>query len=148
MASPLMLSTATTNHQIYDLASIYLSRLFNEVAARLFNNAEAKCPKFENGGGGYDSNDNKDFSSDLGQKPVYNHSVASSYGYGNPTKKIDIPNGRVGVIIGKAGETIKYLQLQSGAKIQVTRDTDADPHSVTRQVELSGFAESMVNFVA
>ncbi|KAI3690661.1 hypothetical protein L2E82_48845 [Cichorium intybus] len=119
-----------------------------EIAARLFNNAEAKRPKFENGGGGFDSNDNRDFSSgptDLGQKPVYTPSVASSYGYGNPTKKIDIPNGRVGVIIGKAGETIKYLQQQSGAKIQVTRDTDADPHSVTRQVELSGSAESIAH---
>ncbi|KAK3199772.1 hypothetical protein Dsin_023187 [Dipteronia sinensis] len=37
-------------------------------------------------------------------------------------KKIEIPNMRVGIIIGKGGETIKYLQLQSGAKIQVTRD--------------------------
>lgn len=33
-----------------------------EIAARLFNNAEAKRPKFENGGG-FDSNDNKGFSS-------------------------------------------------------------------------------------
>ncbi|XP_024996909.1 far upstream element-binding protein 2-like [Cynara cardunculus var. scolymus] len=116
-----------------------------EIAARLFNNAEAKRPKFENGGGGFDSNDNRDFSSDLGQKPMLNTapSVPSSYGYGNPSKKIEIPNGRVGVIIGKAGETIKYLQLQSGAKIQVTRDMDADPHSLTREVELTGSAESI-----
>lgn len=70
-------------------------------------------------------------------------SVPSSYGYGNPSEKIEIPNGRVGVIIGKAGETIKYLQLQSGAKIQVTRDMDADPHSLTREVELTGSAESI-----
>ncbi|KAI3692596.1 hypothetical protein L6452_32415 [Arctium lappa] len=116
-----------------------------EIAARLFNNAEAKRPKFDNGGGGFDSNDNRDFSSDLGQKAMLNTapSVPSSYGYGNPSKKIEIPNGRVGVIIGKAGETIKYLQLQSGAKIQVTRDMDADPHSLTREVELTGSAESI-----
>ncbi|KAJ9537397.1 hypothetical protein OSB04_030130 [Centaurea solstitialis] len=119
-----------------------------EIAARLFNNAEAKRPKFENGaggGGGFDSNDNRDYSSDIGQKPMSNtaSSMPSSYGYGNPSKKIEIPNGRVGVIIGKAGETIKYLQLQSGAKIQVTRDMDADPHSLTREVELTGSAESI-----
>ncbi|KAK1392456.1 hypothetical protein POM88_011512 [Heracleum sosnowskyi] len=54
------------------------------------------------------------------------------------SKKIEIPNGRVGVIIGKGGETIKYLQLQSGAKIQVTRDMDADPNSPNRGVELMG----------
>lgn len=66
------------------------------------------------------------------------------YNYGQGTsKKIDIPNGRVGVIIGKAGETIKYLQLQSGAKIQVTRDMDADPNSPTRPVELMGTPEQI-----
>lgn len=70
-------------------------------------------------------------------------SIPTSYGYGNPSKRIEVPNGRVGVIIGKAGETIKYLQLQSGAKIQVTRDMDSDPHSLTREVELTGSAESI-----
>lgn len=62
---------------------------------------------------------------------------------GGSSKKIDIPNGRVGVIIGKGGETIKYLQLQSGAKIQVTRDMDADPNSPTRTVELMGTPEQI-----
>ncbi|XP_071701182.1 uncharacterized protein [Rutidosis leptorrhynchoides] len=119
-----------------------------EIAARLFNSAEAKRPKFENGGGGggYDSNDSKGFSSgptDYGQKPYSSNPVSSGYGYGNPSKKIDIPNGRVGVIIGKGGETIKYLQLQSGAKIQITRDMDADPNSQTRAVELTGSSESI-----
>lgn len=64
-------------------------------------------------------------------------------GYPGPSKKIEIPNGRVGVIIGKGGETIKYLQLQSGAKIQVTRDMDADPNSPTRAVELMGTPEQI-----
>lgn len=61
----------------------------------------------------------------------------------NSSEKIEIPNGRVGVIIGKGGETIKYLQLQSGAKIQVTRDMDSDPHSQTRLVELMGSSEQI-----
>ncbi|XP_020272012.1 far upstream element-binding protein 2-like [Asparagus officinalis] len=64
------------------------------------------------------------------------------YGYG-ASKKIDVPNGRVGVIIGKSGETIRNLQLQSGAKIQVTRDMDADPNSQTRPVELTGTSEQV-----
>jgi len=49
------------------------------------------------------------------------------------------------VIIGKGGETIKYLQLQSGAKIQVTRDMDADPNSSTRTVELMGTPEAIAS---
>ncbi|MBA0564651.1 hypothetical protein Golob_009575 [Gossypium lobatum] len=70
--------------------------------------------------------------------------IPASYGsYHGTSKKIDIPQNRVGVIIGKAGETIKYLQLQSGAKIQVQRDMDADPNSVTRPVELMGTAEQI-----
>ncbi|KAL7166440.1 hypothetical protein ACSBR2_037169 [Camellia fascicularis] len=106
-----------------------------EIAARLFNNAEAKRPRVENGSG-FDSNDN------AAPKPMISNvthsSIPVSYGYQGTSKKVDIPNGRVGVIIGKAGETIKYLQLQSGAKIQVTRDMDADPNSLTRMVELVG----------
>ncbi|KAH1252598.1 Far upstream element-binding protein 2 [Glycine max] len=54
-------------------------------------------------------------------------------------------NGRVGVIVGKGGETIKYLQLQSGAKIQITRDIDADPNSSTRMVELMGTPDAIAS---
>ncbi|WOL14032.1 hypothetical protein Cni_G22812 [Canna indica] len=125
-----------------------------EIAARLFSDAEAKRPRVDNGGGADDSRD-KGFSSvagDYAQKPL-NQSISSqigmpsqsisSYGYQGSSKKIEIPNGRVGVIIGKSGETIKYLQLQSGAKIQVTRDMDADPNSQTRSVELVGTSEQI-----
>nr|GEV45627.1 far upstream element-binding protein 2 [Tanacetum cinerariifolium] len=115
-----------------------------EIAARLFNSAEAKRPKFDNGGGYETDNKFTSAPTDYGQKPYSApSSVSSAYGYGNPSKTIDIPNGRVGVIIGKGGETIKYLQAQSGAKIQVTRDMDADPNSQTRGVELTGSSESI-----
>ncbi|TVU33135.1 hypothetical protein EJB05_24920, partial [Eragrostis curvula] len=68
----------------------------------------------------------------------------SSYGGNQGTsKKIEIPSGRVGVIIGKGGETIRYLQLQSGAKIQVTRDNEAEPGALTRPVELQGTPEQI-----
>ncbi|CAL9123551.1 unnamed protein product [Musa acuminata var. zebrina] len=125
-----------------------------EIAARLFSDAEAKRPKVENGVGADDSRD-KGFgfaASDLAQKPLsqpipsqiglMSQSVPA-YGYQGSSKKIEIPNGRVGVIIGKSGETIKYLQLQSGAKIQVTRDMDADPNAQTRSVELIGTSEQI-----
>ena len=81
-------------------------------------------------------------------------SIPVSYGsFTGSTKKIDIPNMRVGVIIGKGGETIKSLQLQSGAKIQVTRDMDADTNAPTRTVDLTGTpdqisrAEELINQV-
>ncbi|XP_054818423.1 glutenin, high molecular weight subunit DX5 isoform X1 [Prosopis cineraria] len=123
-----------------------------EVAARLLNSSgatglDAKRSKVENGASGFDA------SADA--KPQYSVPSAApiSYAYQGTSKKIDIPNGRVGVIIGKGGETIKYLQTQSGAKIQVTRDMDADPNSPTRMVELMGTpdqiatAEKLINEV-
>ncbi|RDX62890.1 Far upstream element-binding protein 1 [Mucuna pruriens] len=114
-----------------------------EVAARLLSGAppppvDAKRPKPDNGAPptGFDSFD---------AKPQYSAVPPVSYGHQGTSKKIEIPNGRVGVIIGKGGETIKYLQLQSGAKIQVTRDMDADPTSLTRMVELMGTPEAIAS---
>ncbi|KAK9111868.1 hypothetical protein Scep_019387 [Stephania cephalantha] len=49
----------------------------------------------------------------------------------------------VGVLIGKAGETIRLLQFSSGAKIQITRDSEADSYSSTRSVEIIGTLESI-----
>ncbi|KAF2282853.1 hypothetical protein GH714_043151 [Hevea brasiliensis] len=60
---------------------------------------------------------------------------------------------QVGVLIGKGGDTIRYLQYNSGAKIQITRDADANPQSTTRPVEIIGTlsnikkAEKLINAV-
>ncbi|CAK7353040.1 unnamed protein product [Dovyalis caffra] len=126
-----------------------------EIAARIMSGAGAdiKRPRVENGASGFDSSENtKGFSSaPPDMKSNISNSAPSSIpvSYGSylggsgSSKKIEIPQGRVGVIIGKGGETIKYLQLQSGAKIQVTRDMDADPNSPCRMVELMGTPEQI-----
>ncbi|PNS92810.1 hypothetical protein POPTR_018G055300v4 [Populus trichocarpa] len=126
-----------------------------EIAARIMSGAGAdiKRPRAENGASGFDSvESNKGFSSaPPDMKSTISNSAPSSIpaSYGSYpggsglSKKIDVPQGRVGVIIGKGGETIKYLQLQSGAKIQVTRDMDADPNSPYRIVELMGTPEQI-----
>ncbi|KAL5659817.1 hypothetical protein ACJX0J_026942, partial [Zea mays] len=54
------------------------------------------------------------------------------------SRKIEVPNSKVGVVIGKAGETIRNLQISSGAKIQITKDIEADSNALTRPVELVG----------
>ncbi|MQL89899.1 hypothetical protein Taro_022473, partial [Colocasia esculenta] len=120
-----------------------------EIAARLLIDAEAKRPRIENGGFGEDAGDKDHLHKPLVQ-PITSTQVSMStpasfatYGYQGTSKRIEIPNARVGVIIGKSGETIKYLQLQSGAKIQVTRDAEADPNSQTRSVELTGTTEQV-----
>ncbi|KAE8681266.1 tubulin-specific chaperone E [Hibiscus syriacus] len=69
------------------------------------------------------------------------------------TRKMEVPNAKVGVLIGKAGDTIRYLQYNSGAKIQIMRDADADRDAPTRPVEIIGTlssineAEKLINAV-
>lgn len=51
---------------------------------------------------------------------------------------------QVGVLIGKAGETIRNIQNSSGgAKIQITKDADVDSNALTRSVELIGSLASV-----
>nr|XP_023885118.1 far upstream element-binding protein 1-like [Quercus suber] len=87
----------------------------------------------EKGASGFDSHDSGFSSIPPDVKP---HTMS---------KKIGIPKGRVGHIIGKGGETIGNLQTQSGAKIQITQDMNADSNSVTltRLVELMGTPEQI-----
>ncbi|GMJ11704.1 hypothetical protein like AT4G10070 [Hibiscus trionum] len=69
------------------------------------------------------------------------------------TRRMEVPNAKVGVLIGKAGDTIRYLQYNSGAKIQIMRDADADRDAPTRPLEIIGTlssinkAEKLINAV-
>ncbi|KAI3955056.1 hypothetical protein MKW98_005059 [Papaver atlanticum] len=50
---------------------------------------------------------------------------------------------RLMFLLGKAGETIRLLQNNSGAKIQITEDAEADRYSTTRPVESVGSLENV-----
>ncbi|KAM6559115.1 hypothetical protein CsatA_028354 [Cannabis sativa] len=116
-----------------------------EIAARLVSNAESKRPRLDTD----DSNSSEPlpYSDSLSSNPPFPVPFVAQTGQyqasQGPGKKISIPNGKVGLIIGKGGETIKYLQSQSGAKIQITRDSEADPYSLSRDVELTGTSEQI-----
>ncbi|XP_010455402.1 PREDICTED: far upstream element-binding protein 1 [Camelina sativa] len=74
--------------------------------------------------------ENKELGGDNSQKEVdVTHST---------TRRIDVPSSKVGILIGKGGETIRHLQFNSGAKIQILRDSEADPNSALRPVEIIG----------
>ncbi|CAK9192756.1 unnamed protein product [Sphagnum troendelagicum] len=138
------------------------------IAARLVTGAELKRPRTEENNSdeqqqqqnGVDRSNGSDFDQgypgnsrictcllcfqhpplqDYQQPQYYNHQGDGS----TQSKNIDVPNSKVGLIIGKGGETIKYLQQQSGARIQVARDADSDPRLSTRQVEIMGSAEQI-----
>ncbi|KAJ4963374.1 hypothetical protein NE237_023313 [Protea cynaroides] len=128
-----------------------------EIVARLVNDAGTKRTRLDDSSDA-PSSDSQSYPpfSDLAQKPSVQLSsnppmgsfpfAAQSVSYNafqGTNKRMEIPNGKVGVIIGKGGDTIKYLQLQSGARIQVTKDTEADPYAQTRDVELIGTSEQI-----
>ncbi|EME28131.1 hypothetical protein Gasu_43000 isoform 2 [Galdieria sulphuraria] len=50
--------------------------------------------------------------------------------------RIQIPNDKVGWLIGKSGSTIRELQQRSGARIQVAKPSETDIH--TRSVTITG----------
>ncbi|KAF3329360.1 far upstream element-binding protein 2-like isoform X2 [Carex littledalei] len=64
-------------------------------------------------------------------------------GSSDTCRKIEVPNHRVGVLIGKAGDTIRNMQKLSGARIQIVKDSDIAPDATTRAVEILGSAESI-----
>eukprot|EP00750_Incisomonas_marina_P000602 INCI10434.4.p1 GENE.INCI10434.4~~INCI10434.4.p1 ORF type:complete len:603 (-),score=116.48 INCI10434.4:722-2530(-) len=64
---------------------------------------------------------------------------------GSNGEVLHIPNGVVGKVIGRGGETIRNLQDQSGAHIQIQRDTDAQPGATTREVSLSGSPDQVAH---
>lgn len=59
-------------------------------------------------------------------------------GSSRSTITIHIPISKVGVVIGRGGETIRDLQDRSGARINVTPDSAASPQSNDRPVTLIG----------
>ncbi|CAG8631467.1 3285_t:CDS:2, partial [Scutellospora calospora] len=61
-----------------------------------------------------------------------------SGGGNRSTITIHIPSSKVGVVIGRGGETIRDLQDRSGARINVTPDSAASPQSNDRSVTLIG----------
>lgn len=112
-----------------------------EIVARLVNTAEAKRPRI----------DEESTRTATEPKPLSQSIQNLQYGdlssmaqqnqssdFQGSSRKFDVPNSKVGLLIGKGGETIKYLQQNSGCKIQITRDADADPFSQTRNIELIG----------
>ena len=58
-------------------------------------------------------------------------------GYGRNSSSIQIPSAKVGLVIGRGGETIRDLQERSGARIAVT-PSPQDHDSTTRLVTITG----------
>ncbi|KNA15058.1 hypothetical protein SOVF_101630 [Spinacia oleracea] len=114
------------------------------IAARLLSDADSKRPRtLPDSSSTTPDYSSPSFTSSHSSYPVSYATQTSQYSNVPSSKKIVIPNAKVGVIIGRGGEMIKTLQLESGAKIQITRDAESDPSSLTRDVELMGTQEQI-----
>ena len=49
-----------------------------------------------------------------------------------------VPNGVVGLIIGKGGETIQRIQAQTGGHLQIAKESEMKPGETTRLLTLKG----------
>ncbi|GJU16468.1 K homology domain-containing protein [Tanacetum coccineum] len=80
----------------------------------------------------------------VSQEDVSGLKEESVSGDGTSSRKMEVPSNKVGVLIGKAGDTIRTLQNSSGARIQNhSVDAEADQISATRPVQLIGSIESI-----
>jgi len=61
--------------------------------------------------------------------------MGGSHRIGDQTIYVQVPANRVGLVIGKGGETIKSLQDRTGARINVTKDEE---HGPNRTIVVSG----------
>jgi len=61
-------------------------------------------------------------------------------------ESIDIPKERVGMVIGRGGDTIKRLQDESGARLQMIQDGDFQ-HSELKPLRISGGADEVAKAV-
>lgn len=62
---------------------------------------------------------------------------------GHSLYPMEVPSNKVGLVIGKGGETIKMLQEQSGAKVVVVQDAMTDRSAPMRIVNITGSQDSI-----
>jgi far upstream element-binding protein len=77
----------------------------------------------------------------------------SIYGPGFTTKsdnpedsyqvELRVPNGMVGLIIGKGGENIQKMQSQTGVHVQIAKESDMKPGETLRSIVLKGKPDSV-----
>ncbi len=51
---------------------------------------------------------------------------------------LEVPNDKVGLVIGKTDSTIKEMEQRSGARVQVTPDSNWQGRSELRPIQLTG----------
>lgn len=56
---------------------------------------------------------------------------------------IEVPNDKVGLVIGRGGCTIKELEMKSGCRVQITPDTIWQGKQMPRPIQLQGYQQQL-----
>lgn len=95
---------------------------------------------------------NKDGGSSYTPKPVAQLIGLNGGGHYGPSsgsdsieEKIGIPNGFVGYIIGKGGESITSMQRKSGCRVQIQKEHEMEPGTTQRIITLTGATPEAVS---
>jgi far upstream element-binding protein len=75
------------------------------------------------------------------------NSILSAYGpnTGDDQLEMRIPNNLVGLVIGKGGESIQRLQMQTGAHLQIAKESDMKPGETLRLLTLKGTPDAILD---
>lgn len=57
--------------------------------------------------------------------------------------ELKVPNGMVGLIIGKGGENVQRMQAQCGVHVQIAKESEMRPGETHRTVILRGSADGV-----
>ncbi|KAL8016985.1 putative K domain-containing protein [Plasmopara halstedii] len=75
----------------------------------------------------------------------YGSGLNSSLNNDQSSFDMKVPRDLVGYIIGRGGETIRDLQMKSGAHIQIVREEEGAPQTADRFVNITGNEETLAN---
>eukprot|EP00179_Madagascaria_erythrocladioides_P016512 CAMPEP_0198369940 /NCGR_PEP_ID=MMETSP1450-20131203/156464_1 /TAXON_ID=753684 ORGANISM="Madagascaria erythrocladiodes, Strain CCMP3234" /NCGR_SAMPLE_ID=MMETSP1450 /ASSEMBLY_ACC=CAM_ASM_001115 /LENGTH=653 /DNA_ID=CAMNT_0044077471 /DNA_START=448 /DNA_END=2409 /DNA_ORIENTATION=+ len=76
-----------------------------------------------------------------GREDVVAQQQAAAQVQGAVTATVEVPNDKVGLVIGRQGMTIRELQLRSGARIVVTKEEENAPEKENRLITVSGTSQ-------
>ncbi|CAJ1930533.1 unnamed protein product [Cylindrotheca closterium] len=76
---------------------------------------------------------------------ISNNPVINNMGGNLIEEEIKVPNGIVGFLIGRGGETISSMQARSGCKVQIQKEHELQPGQTHRVITLQATAQDSVD---
>eukprot|EP01041_Mallomonas_annulata_P000751 gene751-1435_t len=116
-----------------------VSRALKEIEDILFNPEQALRLKQDQLKNLAEMNGNSSALTTTSQRDHYGNAMALD----DNSVELRVPNNLVGLIIGKGGEHIQKLQSQTGAHVQIAKESDMKPGETCRSIILRGAPDAV-----